>query len=111
MILCRVLGTLVSVKKDVTLRPYKMLICHPIGLDRRFLARGEVMAIDHTGAGVGDTVLVAQEGDAAQQVLARTDVPVHSIVVCVVDDFHVDARYAPSAPAASVATPSPTDRS
>ncbi len=95
MMLCRVLGTLVSTKKDRTLLPYKMLICHQIDLQRRFLPNGEVLAIDHTDAGIGDMVLVAQEGDAAQQVLGRTDVPVHSVVVCVVDDFHIDSRFAP----------------
>lgn len=93
MTLCRVIGTLVSTKKDATLYPYKMLVCHPVDLRRAFLPRGEILAIDQIDAGVGDLVLVAQEGDAAQQVLQRTDMPVHSVVVCVVDDFHVDERY------------------
>lgn len=93
MMLCRVLGTLVSTKKDRTLYPYKMLICHQIDLHRRFLPEGEVLAIDHTDAGIGDMVLVAQEGDAAQQILGRTDMPVHSVIVCVVDDFHIDERF------------------
>lgn len=94
MKLCRVLGTLVSTKKDETLTEYKMLICHPVSLNREFLASNEILAIDHSvDAGVGDLVLVTQEGDAAQQVLNRTDAPVHSVVVCVVDDFHVDERY------------------
>jgi len=95
MMMCRVIGTLVSTKKDETLRSYKMLICHPVDLERKFLSKGEILAIDHTDAGVGDLVLVAQEGDAAQQVLQRTDMPVHSVVVCVVDNFHIDARFLP----------------
>ncbi|MAT39957.1 MAG: ethanolamine utilization protein EutN [Ectothiorhodospiraceae bacterium] len=94
MILCKVLGTLVSTQKDKTLTEYKMLICHPVDLMRRFTGEPEVLAIDHSvDAGVGDLVLVAQEGDAAQQVLDRTDAPVHSVVVCVVDNFSVDHRY------------------
>jgi microcompartment protein CcmK/EutM len=94
MKLCRVLGTLVSTKKDTTLTEYKMLVCHPVNLNREFDGSTEILAIDHSvDAGVGDLVLVAQEGDAAQQVLDRTDAPVHSVVVCVVDDFHVDERY------------------
>ena len=94
MILCKVLGTLVSTKKDHTLYEYKMLICHPVDLERNFLGEQEVLAIDQSvDAGVGDLVLVAQEGDAAQQVLDRTDAPVHSVVVCVVDDFHLDECY------------------
>lgn len=94
MTLCRVLGTLVSTKKNVTLYEYKMLICHPVNLQREFTGGTEILAIDRTvDAGVGDLVLVAQEGDAAFQVLERTDAPVHSVVVCVVDDFHVNEEY------------------
>ncbi len=94
MTLCRVIGTLVSTKKDETLHPYKLLICHPVDLHKRYLKKNEVLAIDKSNsAGVGDLVLVAQEGDAAQQILQRKDMPVHSVIVCVVDDFHVDERY------------------
>ncbi len=97
MTLCRVLGTLVSTKKDNTLYEYKMLICHPVNFRREFTGQNEILAIDFSvDAGVGDLVLVAQEGDAAQQVLDRTDAPVHSVVVCVVDDFHIDERYLPT---------------
>ena len=94
MRLCRVLGTLVSTKKNTTLYAYKMLVCHPVDLKRQYTGEQEILAIDRTvDAGVGDLVLVAQEGDAAFQVLERTDAPVNNIVVCVVDDFHVDERY------------------
>ncbi len=91
MILCKVTGTLVSTQKNANLREYKLLIVQPIDLDGKPIGR-DVIAIDQVDAGVGDTVLMIQEGSGAQQMLKRKDVPVHSIIVAVVDDLSVDLK-------------------
>lgn len=91
MILCTVTGTLVSTQKNPNLKEYKLLIVQPIDLDGKPMGR-DVIAIDQVDAGVGDTVLIIQEGAGAQQVLKRNDVPVHSVVVAVVDDLSVDLK-------------------
>lgn len=89
MTLCKVTGTLVSTQKNKNLREYKLLIVQPIDLDGKPIGR-DVIAIDQVDAGVGDTVLIIQEGAGAQQMLRRTDVPVHSVVVAVVDGMSVE---------------------
>jgi ethanolamine utilization protein EutN len=89
MTLCKVIGTLVSTQKNENLREYKLLIVQPIDLDGKPIGR-DVIAIDQVDAGVGDTVLIIQEGSGAQQMLKRNDVPVHSVVVAVVDDLSVE---------------------
>jgi microcompartment protein CcmK/EutM len=89
MTLCKVIGTLVSTQKNQNLREYKLLIVQPIDLDGKPNGR-DVIAIDQVDAGVGDTVLMIQEGSGAQQILKRTDVPVHSVVVAVVDGLSVE---------------------
>jgi len=89
MTLCKVTGTLVSTQKNQNLREYKLLIVQPIDLEGKPIGR-DVIAIDQVDAGVGDTVLMIQEGNSAQQVLGRGDVPVHSVVVAVVDDLSVE---------------------
>jgi microcompartment protein CcmK/EutM len=89
MTLCKVTGTLVSTQKNENLREYKLLIVQPIDLDGKPIGR-DIIAIDQVDAGVGDTVLIIQEGAGAQQMLKRTDVPVHSVVVAVVDGMSVE---------------------
>ncbi len=86
MLLCKVRGTLVATQKNKNLQGYKILITQPINLEGNFIGR-DILAIDVVDAGRGDTVLVIQEGAVAQQLLKRKDVPVHSIIVAVVDNF------------------------
>jgi microcompartment protein CcmK/EutM len=88
MILCTVTGTLVATQKKESLRDQKILIVQPISLGGTPIGR-DLLALDRVDAGVGDTVLVVQEGAAAAQLLGRTDVPVHSVIVAVVDGFDV----------------------
>jgi microcompartment protein CcmK/EutM len=88
MILCTVTGTIVSTQKKESLRAHKILIVQPIALDREPVGR-DFLAIDHVDAGPGDMVLVVQEGAAAAQLLGRNDIPVHSVIVAVVDDISV----------------------
>ncbi len=90
MLLCKVVGTIVSTQKNEKLRGYKILIVQPVDLDGSFVGR-DILALDVVDAGVGDNVLVIQEGASAQQILKRADVPVHSIVVAVVDGLEVSA--------------------
>jgi ethanolamine utilization protein EutN len=88
MLLCKVTGTIVATQKKESLRGKKILMVQPIMLDGNSLGR-DLLALDTVDAGVGDTVLVVQEGQAAAQLLKRTDVPVHSIIVAVVDGLDV----------------------
>ena len=90
MTLCKVIGTLVATQKNEQLRGQKMLICQPIALDGSLIGR-DLVALDTVDAGVGDTVLVVQEGAAAAQVLKNKKVPVHSVIVAVIDGLEVAA--------------------
>jgi microcompartment protein CcmK/EutM len=91
MTLCKVIGTIVSTQKNEHLRPYKALIVQPVGLDGSATGR-DLLALDSVDAGVGDLVLVVQEGQGAVQVLKNKNIPVHSVIVAVVDGFDVDAE-------------------
>jgi microcompartment protein CcmK/EutM len=91
MILCKVSGTIVSTQKNTALKDQKLLIVQPIDLDGKAIGR-DILAIDQVDAGVGDRVLIIQEGAGAQQILKRQDVPVHSVVVAVVDDMSIEVK-------------------
>ena len=84
MTLCRVTGTIVSTQKNATLKDYKILVVRPLDLSGKLFGR-EVLAVDTVDAGINDTVLIIQEGAGAQQILKRKDMPVHTVVVAVVD--------------------------
>jgi ethanolamine utilization protein EutN len=88
MLLCKVTGTLVATQKNPTLKDRKHLIVQPVDLDGKFIGR-DLIALDTVGAGVGDLVLINQEGQGARQILKDPKVPVHSVVVAVVDGFEV----------------------
>lgn len=91
MTLCRVTGTTFATIKKEALNNRKILICQPVDLDGNSIGR-DILALDSVDAGVGDLVLVVQEGQAAAQILKRKDAPVHSIVVAVVDGIDLVER-------------------
>jgi microcompartment protein CcmK/EutM len=88
MTLCKIIGTLVATQKNEHLREHKILIAQPIDLEGKFIGR-DILALDSVDAGVGDTVLVVQEGQGAAQILKNKKIPVHSVIVAVVDGLEV----------------------
>ena len=91
MNVCRVLGTLVSTAKHPAYVGHKLLLCQP--LDAEGMEAGDVIiAVDHVQAGVGDRVLVMQEGGGIRLLLGAVDgkLPIRSLIVGVVDEVTVD---------------------
>jgi microcompartment protein CcmK/EutM len=88
MTLCKVIGTLVATQKNENLKSQKMLIVQPIDLNGKLIGR-DLIALDSVDAGVGDTVLVVQEGQGAAQVIKDKKAPVHSVIVAVVDGMDI----------------------
>ena len=93
MILAKVKGNLVSTQKNSYLVGQKLLLVHPIDLTSNYIGKNDVVAIDVVDAGIGDTVLLVQEGKAVQQILGHKNAPVHSVVVAVVDSIDVNEKY------------------
>jgi ethanolamine utilization protein EutN len=89
LILARVKGNLVSTQKNSYLVGYKLLIVHPVDLKDKHIGKKDIVALDMVDAGIGDKVLVVQEGKAVQQILGHRKAPVHSLVVAVVDSVEV----------------------
>ena len=85
MLIGRVIGNLVSTQKDAKLEGSKLLLVQPLDLQGQ--PRGvAVLAIDSVDAGVGDRVLLVQEGRAAQLALDRGTAAVDAAVIGVVDE-------------------------
>ena len=84
MLIGRVVGNVTATRKHEKLEGSKLLLVQPLDLG------GEpkdvpVLAIDSCDAGVGDRVLLVQEGKSAMQVLNRGLAAVDAAVVGVVD--------------------------
>lgn len=85
MFLARVLGSVVATTRHGAMRAHRMLLVQPLTADGRTQGKPSI-AIDSVDAGVGDHVLVADEGNAAAQVLRQPRGPIRTVIVGVVDD-------------------------
>lgn len=90
MHLAQVVGNVVATQKNAKLEGTKLLLVQPVDLEGA--PRGAaVLAIDSVDAGVGDRVLLIQDGRAAQLVLGRGVAAVDAAVVGVVDSVEIEA--------------------
>jgi ethanolamine utilization protein EutN len=85
MILGRVCGTVVSTIQHPFYQGKKQLMVRYCTPDGAFDGDRYVIAVDLVGAGVGETVLVEDEGTSARQLLDAKDAPVRSVIVGIVD--------------------------
>lgn len=93
MFLARVIGSVVSTKKDETMRGRKLLLLRPMLVDESDPAKlrpgtNTIVAVDSLGAGQGDLVLFCQ-GSSARQATGMKTLPVDAAVVGHVDTVEV----------------------
>ena len=81
MIVGKVVGSIVSTRKNEKLVGNKFMIIEP--LEEMGQGSGRFVAIDNIGAGIGETVLVAT-GSAAR--VGMENVPVDASIVGIVDE-------------------------
>jgi microcompartment protein CcmK/EutM len=85
VLLAKVKGNIVSTQKDQYLHGQKLMLIRTVDLEGNFIGKKDIVAIDLLDSGIGDTVLVTQEGSAVQQILGHKNAPVHTIIVAIVD--------------------------
>ena len=89
MFLAEVIGTVVSPVQIPILDGEKLLLLRPI--DPHGAASGKTrIGIDRAQAGVGDRVIVIDEGNSARQILGDPNGAVKTVVVGVVDYVELD---------------------
>jgi len=84
MILGRVIGNVVSTIKLPVYQGYKILIVQPVN-DKEEPQGESVLALDTVQAGVGDTVLVIDEGNSSRLIMNNSTAPVRTMIVGIVD--------------------------
>jgi ethanolamine utilization protein EutN len=84
MTIGKVIGNVVSTQKNQRYEGAKLLLVQPLSLKDEPVG-DPVLAIDAVGAGVGEKVLIVQEGRAANDALRKKQGPVDSAIVGIVD--------------------------
>lgn len=87
MVLAKVIGTVVSTRKEESMRGMKFLLLKQVDLDGNPTG-GNVVAVDAVGAGIGEMVLYASGSSARQTVLTK-DRPCDAVVMAIVDNWEV----------------------
>ena len=80
MIIGKVIGSIISTRKQENLVGNKFMIVEPMDA-----GAVSIVAIDNIGAGIGETVLVAQ-GSAARIGCGMPEAPIDAAIVGIVDD-------------------------
>ena len=91
MQLARVIGTLVSTRKDEKLEGLKFLIVRPVNLDGQDTSAAPVVAVDAVGAGVGEMVMIAT-GSSARQTVITDRRPCDAVIMAIVDTWEVGGQ-------------------
>jgi ethanolamine utilization protein EutN len=91
MFLGRVVGTVVSEINDVVYDNRKLLLVD------RLTPEGQpdgsyFMAVDSVDAGIGEVVLILDEGNGARQVVGMPNAAIRTIIVGIVDEVNLEGR-------------------
>lgn len=84
MKLAKVIGHVVSTVKTESHQKLKLMVVRSVGIDGKTQA-DSFIAIDHAQSGIGDFVLIMEEGGSARQLLGNPEGAVDAIIVGVVD--------------------------
>ena len=88
MQLAKVIGTVVSTRKEPSLNGVKFLIVRPVDEEGRETGN-PLVAADAVGAGVEEIVMIAS-GSSARQTQATDKRPVDAVVMAIVDSWSLD---------------------
>ncbi|MBQ9965189.1 MAG: EutN/CcmL family microcompartment protein [Clostridia bacterium] len=83
MIVGKVVGTIVSTRKNEKLIGSKFMVVEPI--EKLGNPEEKIVAIDNVGAGIGEVVLIAT-GSAARIGCDMNDAPVDAAIVGIIDN-------------------------
>lgn len=87
MQIARVIGTVVSTRKDENLAAIKLLLVQPLTPEREPTGR-PLVAVDAVGAGVGEEVFFVR-GKEASFPFYPVEAPVDAGIVGIVDQWHI----------------------
>jgi microcompartment protein CcmK/EutM len=93
MLIGKIVGTVVSARKDPKIEGLKLLVVRQLDIQGRE-GSSYVVAVDSVGAGIGEVVLYAT-GSSARQTAVTDKRPVDAVVMAIVDTWEIggEVRY------------------
>lgn len=88
MYIGRVIGNVVATIKHPAFEHRKLMLVQRIDFLGKPTSTYDI-TVDDVQAGVGDTVLILDEGSGARQILKNNDLPIRAVIVGIVDDVEV----------------------
>ena len=85
MKIAKVAGTVVSPVSHPFFAGQRLLLCDLVDADGA--TNGYLIAVDVVDAGVGDRVLICDEGSSARQIFDVATGPIRSVVVGIIDEI------------------------
>jgi microcompartment protein CcmK/EutM len=89
MYIGQVIGTVVATIKHEAFAGRKLLVVDRLSTAGEATGAYDI-CVDVVQAGVGDRVLVIDEGNGARQILNREIAPVRAVIVGIVDDVEIN---------------------
>ena len=90
MLIGRVVRSVVATQKNEQLEGEKLLLVQPVDLENRD-SGDAIVAFDVVDAGIGDRVLLVQEGKSAQSVLRKGVAAVDAAILGVIDQVYLES--------------------
>ena len=90
MKLAKVVAQVVATQKNEAYKGVKTFMVKPLRLDGTFDG-STCVAVDRVQAGVGDTVLLMQEGSSARLMFGNPEAPMRSVIVGIIDHVEIEA--------------------
>lgn len=91
MFVAKIIGNVWATRRHPGLKNATMLLAKALGADGKPCGEAQLV-IDNQGAGVGDTVLIVDEGGSARKILKNSKAPVRTVIAGIVDKVHIDKR-------------------
>jgi microcompartment protein CcmK/EutM len=89
MILAKVVGTVVSTRKEDTLVGFKLLLVQEVEPEDESVVGEKFVAVDTLGAGISDLVLVVRGGGARVISDVHRNAPLDAAIVGIIDTVDV----------------------
>lgn len=91
MFVAKVIGNVWATRKHAGLKGATLLLVKAVNPADGTLTGEAQLALDgNQGAGVGDTVLIVDEGGSARKILKNSKAPVRTVIAGIVDKVHLE---------------------
>jgi microcompartment protein CcmK/EutM len=86
MKIARVIGNVVSTIKTPSHKSQKLMVVEPVDMNGETIG-DSFIAVDAAQAGIGDIVLIIEEGGSAREILKKSDAAVDAVIAGIIDDL------------------------